>query len=274
MLSRGMQQLDGRRARDLPADEELQEEELWDHAPVEDDAKGEQEDEDRTTREADNDAEDGSDIDGTLGELEADFKLSKSEQDSRRREDVAAQTSGVGETGQGPTLPGQRGMAMPSRAVGPVAGPSGVHVLGQIDENLQMENIAMGTSMPINIPFMAMRRGQSMAVGAGDAEEDEEDGLPRGAARMAMTFVPPHMMTRQRDTYSMVSVEGTSPGAHAKRDQLRRRTAIMRATGFIERADSLSGSMAGTPRSFGVGSLAEMGRGGLSKALGSTSGSP
>lgn len=81
--------------------------------------------------------------------------------------------------------------------------------------------------MPINIPFMAMRRGQSMAVGAGDAEEDEEDGLPRGAARMAMTFVPPHMMTRQRDTYSMVSVEGTSPGAHAKRDQLRRRTAIM-----------------------------------------------
>lgn len=83
MLSRGMQQLDGRRARDLPADEELQEEELWDHAPVEDDAKGEQEDEDRTTREADNDAEDGSDIDGTLGELEADFKLSKSEQDSR-----------------------------------------------------------------------------------------------------------------------------------------------------------------------------------------------
>ena len=30
---------------------------------------------------------------------------------------------------------------MPSRAVGPVAGPSGVHVLGQIDENLQMENI-------------------------------------------------------------------------------------------------------------------------------------
>ncbi len=48
------------------------------------------------------------------------------------------------------------------------------------------------------------------------------------------TFIPPHELSHKQDNY--MSVAGAGASSLMKRDRLRNRTAIMKATGFLETA--------------------------------------
>uniref|UniRef100_A0A7S0WQA6 Uncharacterized protein n=1 Tax=Chlamydomonas leiostraca TaxID=1034604 RepID=A0A7S0WQA6_9CHLO len=91
--------------------------------------------------------------------------------------------------------------------------------------------VKMGSSVPINIPFMGGRG----APGARPEQGPHMDQYPA-------TFVPPHQLS-QRDDFSF-SVTGESPGAVIKRDRLRVRNAILKSTGFLEHQGGVLGSIA------------------------------
>jgi hypothetical protein len=115
---------------------------------------------------------------------------------------------------------------------------------------------AMGTSMPIRIPAMpaegrgdvrkrvandAMPMPTTSARGAPLPDDSSEDdpGDSRIAshltARMSSTFVPPHMISLRQEQFKTFMEGGKSfQDFGRKRDELKRRTAIMQATGFIE----------------------------------------
>lgn len=78
--------------------------------------------------------------------------------------------------------------------------------------------VRMGTSAPINIPFLGRWKKEDPSV----AEE-----VPEHPAE----FVPPHQLS-QKDHF--MSLSGLSPNASLKREKLRARNAILRKTGFLE----------------------------------------
>jgi len=255
------------------SDGDLQEEDMWG-----DQLDGKRDDEDRTTRQATEGggASDAGDVAGALEGGSRGGSLS----DTERRAGGAPHPMALAARGGSLEIPHQA----------PRHG-AGVDIANfpAIDEDGELDGVAMGTSMPIQIPGMvrATTSQRAIAVPRG-GDDDPEAGA--GAARMAVTFVPPHMMGRKVDGFSMVSLDGVSPAANLKRDLFKRRTAIMRATGFLEDKATLqahkhaSASRDATPvGSFQVvGSLAgaleqDVARagfgGGLSKALGSSLGS-
>lgn len=108
----------------------------------------------------------------------------------------------------------------------------------------------MGTSAPINIPFM----------GKWKREGTEKQEV---APRYPSTFVPPHQLSQKDDFLSLTAL---SPAAAIKRDRLRARNAILRKTGFLE----------GNVHAVDSVGLLEKSRvtGGLSQAFGGFGGNP
>mmetsp|Transcript_6775 Transcript_6775/g.14975 ORF Transcript_6775/g.14975 Transcript_6775/m.14975 type:complete len:216 (-) Transcript_6775:891-1538(-) len=107
-------------------------------------------------------------------------------------------------------------------------------------------NIRMGSSVPINIPFLAER--QKKDITGADGVEQQQWG----------TFIPPHQLS-QRDDF-MFSLTGQSPATAIKRERLRVRNAILKSTGFLENHSPKQWNATMQEKN-------KMGAGGLSQAL-------
>lgn len=113
--------------------------------------------------------------------------------------------------------------------------------------------IQMGSSVPINIPFMGGRGARGPLAGAGAGAEPQYPA----------TFVPPYQLSQREDfTFSFT---GESPGAAIKRDRLRVRNAILKSTGFLEHPVLPAIGLAGVPDRSSLTNKGVLG--GLSQAL-------
>lgn len=131
-------------------------------------------------------------------------------------------------------------------------------------------HIKMGSSVPINIPFLGAPRRAGKEAG----------GVAQHHPLPGTTFIPPHQLS-QRDDFSQCLL-GESPGCSMKRERLRVRNAILKSTGFLEQ--SAPSITAAAPGSIALAAVEDASlyqhsvlqtpaRGGLAKALQESAGS-
>ncbi|GAX73899.1 hypothetical protein CEUSTIGMA_g1349.t1 [Chlamydomonas eustigma] len=87
--------------------------------------------------------------------------------------------------------------------------------------------VRMGSSVPIAMPMVPKKRKEEQADNSSD---DEDDGAHVSNARYQGTFIPPHELSHRQENFMSV-VGGASL---MKRERLKARNAILKATGFVE----------------------------------------
>jgi len=85
--------------------------------------------------------------------------------------------------------------------------------------------VRMGSSVPIAMPMMPKKRKEEQ-----DNSSGEDEYVHEGIARYQGTFIPPHELSHRQENFMSV-VGGASL---MKRERLKARNAILKATGFVE----------------------------------------
>jgi hypothetical protein len=85
--------------------------------------------------------------------------------------------------------------------------------------------MTQGSSVPIAMPMMPKKRKEEQ-----DNSSGEDEYVHEGIARYQGTFIPPHELSHRQENFMSV-VGGASL---MKRERLKARNAILKATGFVE----------------------------------------